>query len=46
MLWYYKPINNEEMECYYHKMLINESFKFYTKLKTSNLLDIFMKKLN
>lgn len=37
---------NEEMECYYHKMLINESFKFYTKLKTSNLLDIFMKKLN
>lgn len=37
---------NEAIECYYHKELINESIKMYTKLKEQSLIDKFMKLLS
>lgn len=41
--------NNEQnifIECYYHKQLINESFKIFTRLKKSSLLDKFIEILS
>ena len=43
--YYLKTTDNSNIECYFHKSLINENIFLYTKLKNENLLDYFMNEL-
>ena len=39
----YANKQNEDMECYFRKELINENMKLYAKLYEASLLDDFIK---
>ncbi len=41
----FKNEQNEFLECYYHKELVNETIKLYIKLENESLLEKFMKLL-